>query len=258
MPRHLYGELARTLEGCAHLARRNITMDLVSSVRSSYVLLITSSMSNTASSATSSAPTSPSKQGDPALGSVAAGAGRYIGHNTIELRSNLWSIAHIAATEFGFNAIMNADPFFVEWCIEGACSSPFFSLRATFFYVLGLISRTVAGSHKLNHLRWDCVVHGSNSAVALPRDPGTMFRKLTSPLPPAPLAKRDTSGNMRTTQLSLNTTVPLSVPVFGKSPVLQNPLSLTLGADLMAKEQEVLHIICKVTIETTWCIYFMI
>lgn len=174
MPRHIYGELARTLEGCAHLSRRNIIHDLVSKSHSTYDQLtkLPGTLVNT-----------PSQQ---SLACNAASSGSA----TLELRSWLWSLGHIGATELGYAAIANIDPAFVEWCIDCACSCPYFNVRGTFFYVLGLLSRTTKGAQRLRQCRWDCSAPNSNCAVAIPRLPKVLFKRITL------LHKVDSNHNM--------------------------------------------------------------
>ena len=139
MPRHVYGELSRTLEGCACLAERNIIFELVSFIHSSRHV------------------TSDSNH---------------------ELRAALWALGHIGSSDYGFTAILNADPYFVEWCLQNVTSNLNFSLRGTFFYVLGLISRTIKGCRRLFQLNWDSAPMGGNSAVAFPKDPSVLFQPI--------------------------------------------------------------------------------
>lgn len=80
----------------------------------------------------------------------------------------------------GCALIFEADRKFVGWCIENTCSSPYYSLRGTFFYVLGLISRTIQGSRKLLKYNWDCAPRNTNSAVAFPLRASSLFRPSSS------------------------------------------------------------------------------
>jgi hypothetical protein len=95
------------------------------------------------------------------------------------------------------------DSKFVEFCIHNACNCGNLSLRGTFFFVLGLFSRTMKGSMKLNQLQWEgrlgshirvvvffhkhtyflyilAAPFGSNSAVAIPKNPSVLFQPLTA------------------------------------------------------------------------------
>ena len=54
-----------------------------------------------------------------------------------------------------FKLIHSVDSKFVEFCIHNACNCGNLSLRGTFFFVLGLFSRTMKGSAKLNQLQWE-------------------------------------------------------------------------------------------------------
>ncbi len=159
MPRHIYGELSRTLEGCAHLNQRNVIADLLNVVHRR-----TSDDSSRVAS-------------------------------SVEMRAALWSLGHIGSSELGYGAILNADPMFVEWCLENISSCPNFSLRGTFFYVVGLLSRSLRGSRKLAQCQWDCATHGGNSAVAFPRNPSVLFKAILSAAAPA-AASPDANANV--------------------------------------------------------------
>jgi hypothetical protein len=93
-----------------------------------------------------------------------------------EIRGALWALGHISSTTLGYTAIHNFDPMFIEWCIQHCLNNSSYSLRGTFFYVLGLISRTYEGSRKLSELAWDSTPNGGNSAVAIPRNSATLFK----------------------------------------------------------------------------------
>lgn len=164
MPRHIYGELARTPEGVAHLTRRNVILDLITKSRQ-LMEQLTKLPGNVA--------LSPAGQASAHMTTGSTSA-------TLELRSWLWALGHIGASELGFATILAIDPSFVEWCIEGACSYPYFNIRGTFFHLLGLISRTSKGSQRLHQQRWDCSAPSSNCAVAIPRQPKVLFRRISS------------------------------------------------------------------------------
>lgn len=132
LPRHIYGELARTLDGCQFLAEKSIVSDLIATVHRENI-------------------------------------------SQEELSAALWSLGNIASTELGFLPILNADPEFVEWCIYNTQHNQNFSIRSTFFYVIGLLSRTARGASRLDKCDWDTSPIGSNSAVAVPRNPSTLF-----------------------------------------------------------------------------------
>lgn len=208
MPRHLYGELARTLEGCAHLNQKNIITDLLNTVHRRV-------------------------SADSTSGNVRL-------NSSVDMRSALWALGHIAATELGFNAINNADPMFVEWCLENICSCPNLSLRGTFFYVVGLLSRTTRGARKLSQAQWDCAAQGGNSAVAFPRNPSVLFKPLGF-------------ATGYSTALSLD--VDFSGAAVGANtvPSVVKQLIPFPHHNSMAAEVEVLNLIAKVFFKITLC-----
>lgn len=163
-------------------------------------------------------------------------------NSTLELRSLLWSLGHIGSSEHGFKAIDLVDPAFVDWCIDGACNSPHFTVRATFFYVLGLISRCSLAARKLSKKGWDYSPHGSNSAVAFPQVPGVLFRKLVE-------KSLHTSISNKKDRPYINTSTP-NLP-YANATYMNAPKSIFvltpfINADAISKEQEALNIICKV------------
>jgi hypothetical protein len=87
---------------------------------------------------------------------------------------------------------MNIDNKFLDWCIEQVCSNLDYSLRGVFFFVIGLLSRTARGSRKLLLLSWDSAPLGCNSAVAVPRDPSSLFQFAKPTF--EPIDKKDAEG----------------------------------------------------------------
>lgn len=168
LPRHLYGELSRSQEGYDVLSTRNIVYDLLATARKLHP-------ANRAETHHLKANASGHSLGVPHDWVLERDA---MENRLKELRSALWSLGHIASTEIGLNGISNIDPTFVEWCIDNVTNCPHLGLRGTFFYVLGLISRTVTGARKLGKYGWESAPHGSNSAVVVPRDPSALFQRL--------------------------------------------------------------------------------
>eukprot|EP01039_Chlorochromonas_danica_P002589 gene2589-2831_t len=168
MPRHMYGELARTIEGCAELSRRNIVFDLLSKSRQLYEQMTKIPMSLSTIS------------GNDFMQALQSDRSLEVDSSTTDLRSCLWSLGQIGSSELGFAAILNIDPSFVEWCIDCICNSPHLGVRGTFFYVLGLISRTSKGNQILYQNKWDGSFVNGNSAVAIPRQPQILFKIATT------------------------------------------------------------------------------
>lgn len=159
MPPHLYGELTRTMEGCEVLAKRKVVTDLLNRAHQLYnVCTMLPSAGRNVSAV--------EKQSNRAE-IVAAFK---------DLQAVMWSLGHIGSNELGCALILEADRKFIVWCIEAVCSCPYYSLRGTFFYVLGLISRTQQGSRRLLKHGWDSAPRDGNSAVAFPLRASSLFR----------------------------------------------------------------------------------
>lgn len=131
--RHLYGELARSIEGVATLTRNDIIFRLIKIANDNNISLV-------------------------------------------ERKNALWSLGHIASSDLGYTAIDKVDASFVEWIISQALTNQIYSFRSTFFYVLGLISRSTAGFKKLRVLKWECSPLNSDTAIAFPVDMSSMFQ----------------------------------------------------------------------------------
>jgi hypothetical protein len=165
MPLHLYGELSRSLEGLECLAKRSIIFDTVSKVHTIYDQLIKSAHNVVPMSLFADASIANNNAGST---NMTASGNNYT--NTLELRAALWSLAQIgAASEMGLTAILNCDANFIAWCIEAVCHCPYFSIRGTFFHVLGLLGRTPTGAAALQTCNWSVsgfttsIVHVNNA-----------------------------------------------------------------------------------------------
>jgi hypothetical protein len=255
MPRHLFGELARTVDGSAELTKRNIIFEIVGKARSLYDNLQKSL--STLSSSSSSAQLSTSNT-IPAILQQ---------HSTLslELRSLLWSLGHMASSEVGIGVVLSVDPLLMEWCLDGVANCHYYNIRGTFFHVLGLISRSSIGNKKLGRLGWDASDIYSNTAVTVPRLSSALFGKSTAPSisnafslvsplhdsSPGGGGGNATTPSMRKTAIALsrlsvqqapplpfmnNLSVPSSIK--GLTPYLSSNLSI---------EQEILNTILKVS-----------
>jgi len=65
----------------------------------------------------------------------------------------------------------------VEWCVRMVREHPNYSVRATVFSVLGLISRSGRGKTLLNKYEWESASHGSSSAVSVPKNASALFAR---------------------------------------------------------------------------------
>ena len=144
MPRHLYGDLAKTRLGCDILKRKKIVVDLIQKARVER----------------------------PSSKDVYA-----VQEYLDMVRSSLWALGHIGATDYGFALITAIDNSFIEWCIVNVSQNSNFSLRGTFFHALGLIGRSKFGSKLLSYYNWE-VAPTRSTAVAIPRDTSALFKSI--------------------------------------------------------------------------------
>ncbi|XP_045493757.1 rapamycin-insensitive companion of mTOR isoform X2 [Colias croceus] len=82
----------------------------------------------------------------------------------MDLKASLWAVGSAAVTPHGLQLVMNLSNNFLEdsvpvHIVRLAKYCPVYSVRATAFYVLGLIGSTYDGANLLAELGWFCVRH---------------------------------------------------------------------------------------------------
>ncbi|KAL0840448.1 hypothetical protein ABMA28_015699 [Loxostege sticticalis] len=82
----------------------------------------------------------------------------------VDLKASLWAVGNTAVTPQGLQQLMNLSNNYLEdsvpvHIVRLAKYSPVYSVRATAFYVLGLIGSTYDGANVLAELGWLCVRH---------------------------------------------------------------------------------------------------
>lgn len=132
-PLHLYGELAKTEEGCRILRERGHYVQFALYIR---------------------------EHGFEATDAI-----------TIhQLKSAIWAVGHIGSTAGGLPLL--EDDEIVEHIVNIAEQSPVLSVRGTCFFVLGLIASTVQGSDLLEDYGWLSAtdVGGRLTGICIPDD----------------------------------------------------------------------------------------
>lgn len=215
MPSHIYGELTRTIEGCEVLAKRKVVSELLAKARQLYnvctMAVPTAGRVTVLSPASSTNTTAPLTPQTPLVDTPSSRAEVLAAYK--ELQAALWSLGHIGSNELGCALILEADRRFVTWCIEGVYSCTYYSLRATFFYVLGLLSRTQQGSRRLLKHGWDSAPRDGNSAVAFPLRASNLFRHsgaIASASPPSPRGQGSPHNKFPFSPLGPTPTSPIS------------------------------------------------
>lgn len=156
---HLYGELAKTEEGCTILRSGEHIDDFVRVVSSigdgSSVSSSTSSSSSALSpvTAVASGPFRGSLIGSQLLEAKAKEKEKLPKeYAPLEQRAALWALGHIGSTAIGFELLSETN--IVELISHQAMTCPTLSMRGTCFYILGLLSRSDPGRAKLSSLGW--------------------------------------------------------------------------------------------------------
>jgi len=109
-------------------------------------------------------------------------------------RAALWAIAHIACvSDDACGVVLECCPLFLNWCTDQAMTSPNFSMRGTCFMVCGLFSRTSTGMARLQDLQWESCALKTSVAVAVPRNLASLFFPVSEPavdqLPVSPIVR---------------------------------------------------------------------
>lgn len=84
-------------------------------------------------------------------------------NDCLKIKSTLWAVGHISTSGDGIRYLLNISPNVYKNIIKFAKFSEIYSLRATAFFVLGLIASTEAGADELAELDWVSVKHGRNT-----------------------------------------------------------------------------------------------
>ena len=66
----------------------------------------------------------------------------------LELKASIWGFGHIGTSPLGVSYL--AENGIIHSMVQLAQNSPIYSIRATAFYSLGLISTTYEGANELN------------------------------------------------------------------------------------------------------------
>ncbi|EIN12989.1 hypothetical protein PUNSTDRAFT_97994 [Punctularia strigosozonata HHB-11173 SS5] len=144
-PPHFYGEMVKTDLGCQVLQEKGHFNDFVDFIRQQA-----------------------SENADPDV--------------ILKLKSTLWAVGHIGATEGGLPFLEETD--IIPVILEIAEQSLTLSVRGTCFYVLGLISSTPLGAEILTDYQWEATLSplGIPTGICVPMD----VRKFASIPPWAP------------------------------------------------------------------------
>jgi hypothetical protein len=193
IPRHMFGELARTMAGCNLLVEQGVISALLTDarpdVRSPSPIESRDSIfdddddedKNEGANDADNAPLSMDEGFEGALSMMPDPNNESVNFDTFgdepqRLKAAIWALGHIASTDHGCEIVLAQDPSFISWLIHIVTSSPSFSLRNICFAALGLISRTEKANHILAMHEWDSAPNAS-CAAAMPIDLSALFRK---------------------------------------------------------------------------------
>lgn len=189
IPRHMFGEISRTLAGCNLLVEQGVISALLADARpdarapspiesrDSIFDDDDSDLKDTLENPVSmddgfDGPTITLK---PDSNNESVEFVTY-GDEQQRMKAAIWALGHIASNDHGCEIVLAQDPSFISWLIHIVTSSPSFSLRNICFAALGLISRSERADSILALHEWDSAVNVS-CAAAMPGDLSVLFRK---------------------------------------------------------------------------------
>ena len=161
VPRHLYGELVQTAEGCESLRQSGCVDDFVRTVMAGeeewYDGAKRARAESGGSAQTGSGRATPAASPASMTTSISS---HHLAHQSTSLasttsnlqkRAALWSLGHIASTSLGLSLL---PPDILSFISTSAVSHPTLSFRGTCYYLLSLITRSPAGRATLERLGW--------------------------------------------------------------------------------------------------------
>ena len=167
VPRHLYGELVQTAEGCELLRQSGCVDDFVRTVMAGeeeWYAGVKRARSEAAGSwQTGSARATPaaspasmtssisSHQLAQQSASLSSVSSTQPTTSNLQKRAALWSLGHIASTSLG---LLLLPPDIIHFIFTSALSHPTLSFRGTCYYLLSLITRSPVGRVTLQRLGW--------------------------------------------------------------------------------------------------------
>eukprot|EP01113_Clastostelium_recurvatum_P028085 TRINITY_DN3400_c0_g1_i6.p1 TRINITY_DN3400_c0_g1~~TRINITY_DN3400_c0_g1_i6.p1 ORF type:complete len:774 (+),score=142.03 TRINITY_DN3400_c0_g1_i6:4056-6377(+) len=191
LPPHLFGELAKTEEGCELLKQSGlfeVFMGIIRRASRATTTSSSSSSSTTTSSSSSSSITKTSSSSNNAIPnnnnnnsnsgangssksssdvSTVAVVGADNVHSSLETRAALYAVGHIGSSPTGFSFL--EDDGSVPLILSLAQSSSNLSLRGTCFFVLGMISQIERAREILDKLGWESP-QNLHSYITVPKD----------------------------------------------------------------------------------------
>ena len=162
-PRHMYGEMAKNSLGVSLLQSSGIIRTLVSEVRQ---------VEDACNQEETKEETLEEKKGEEEEEEEEKGDTKQ--PSLSDMKASILSLASIFASEGGAQAILAEDEGILETIRNAFLHSPHFSLRATCFSALGIISRSPSGARKIREMDWE-VSPSKCIAVAFPTQLNQIF-----------------------------------------------------------------------------------
>ena len=165
VPRHLYGELVQTAEGCELLRQSGCVDDFVRTVMAGEEEWYEAKRARAEAAGGQSGSARATPAASPAS-MTKSFSSQHLSHyspslsspppslpssSNLQKRAALWSLGHIASTSLGLSLLPTDVISFIS---TSALSHPTLSFRGTCYYLLSLITRSPAGRATLERLGW--------------------------------------------------------------------------------------------------------
>ena len=69
-------------------------------------------------------------------------------------KAALWALGHICTCDLGFDMVVAAEPCWLDYLHSTIYGAENYNLRATAFYVMGLVGQSSRGSAALREVDW--------------------------------------------------------------------------------------------------------
>ena len=76
----------------------------------------------------------------------------------LEMKASLWAVGQVMSTPLGFSFVMDNDSDIIPLIVRMTTECKVLSMRGTCFFVLGMISMTEQGIHRLEHFGWQVFI----------------------------------------------------------------------------------------------------
>lgn len=171
LPLHIHGVLSQTTRGCMLLNQYKVIPCLI--LRARKIMKLLNNHNEYHANLSKNSQNNKSYQNN--LNLIVSPTNLTYSELNLMLRSHLWSIANIAKSDGGIELIIQYDNTFFDWCVNNLKQNEFFNLRATFYHLILLSSRSTRGEALLNQSGWVTSNLFSFHSIIYPNNLNSLF-----------------------------------------------------------------------------------